>query len=256
MKTPITAGAAIFTVLTTDLLSESDRAMLRAEIAKFPHPSKVREIANELGFAAVATDPRGRCVTLMYKGVEVALLYKRLTQEFEVTKFDTAPSVFLKEPDDAWMLIDLLNVTQDVSADAVSKALSVSDEELRRARACIQQLLATVDAQSAAVAELTLRVEALRDAKREGRKLKDKDPGSITVTPFPEEIVRQMPKAKRTPRSTSVKAAPVKAAKSAKVKKTTKVKSAPAGPDSSVKPKGKWRPVSKGKLKAKTKSKR
>lgn len=122
-----------YKVLQADLIrgSEKERA---AAIASFVMSDQdAHKLAGHEGFSYQGLDMRGRCGVIRYKGMEVALLFKREVVQLTPGPADPVPERALKEPADAWIQISLLNT------DDADKQKGIG-ERLRQAMAQVDRL--------------------------------------------------------------------------------------------------------------------
>lgn len=104
-----------YRVLQVDMLKQSDREKASTIISFVQSDSDAYKLAGHDGFAYKDLDLRRRVGVVTYRGVEVALLFKREIIEREPGPADPVPECVLKDPNDAWLQIDLL------SADPVER---------------------------------------------------------------------------------------------------------------------------------------
>jgi hypothetical protein len=76
-------------------------------------------------------DHMGRVVALKYKGVEVAVFVKRQITEVEPVFDDPIPEGVIKDPQDAWVRLDLLGVSARKASSLVGRQKKSIEEELR-----------------------------------------------------------------------------------------------------------------------------
>ena len=76
-------------------------------------------------------DRMGRVVALKYKGVEVAIFVKRQIIEVEPVFDDPIPEGVIKDPQDAWVRLDLLSVSAKKSSSLIGRQKKSIEEELR-----------------------------------------------------------------------------------------------------------------------------
>jgi molecular chaperone GrpE (heat shock protein) len=122
-----------YKVLQADLIkgSEKERA---AAIASFVMSDQdAHKLAGHEGFSYKGLDMRGRCGVILYKGMEVALLFKREVCQITPGPADPVPERALKEPTDAWIQINLLNTDESDRQKGVG-------EKLRQAMAQVDRL--------------------------------------------------------------------------------------------------------------------
>jgi hypothetical protein len=114
-------------------------------------------------------DQRGRAAVLKYKGIEVALYFKRQVGEVEPLPTDPVPEGVLKDPIDAWVRLDLTGQSARQTAGRVGKqkksveeALTLAQQELLVKQALIDRLETDVFQLSKEVEKLMLDVARLK----------------------------------------------------------------------------------------------
>jgi molecular chaperone GrpE (heat shock protein) len=126
-------GTPKYRVLQVDMLKQADREKAATIISFVQSDSDAYKLAGHDGFAYKDLDLRRRVGVVTYRGVEIALLFKREVLEMEPGPADPVPERTLRDPVGAWIQIDLLN------ADAVEKRKGIGDR-LSAAIAQVQRL--------------------------------------------------------------------------------------------------------------------
>jgi molecular chaperone GrpE len=126
-----------YKVLQSSMVRSSDKERI-CSIASFVRTGEeAYKLAGHDNFFYQGLDRHGRCGVVRYNGIEVALLFKREIVEVEPGPSDPVPERTLKEPAEAWIQINLLDIEQHVQesslADRFRKALSTI-ENLRLLR--------------------------------------------------------------------------------------------------------------------------
>ncbi len=102
--------SAVYRLLQTDLMSESAKQQA-ASIASFiQNPEDAGTFVGRDGFTFEMTHERFG--VLKYHGIEVLGLFKRQTATLTPNEADPVPEKLMREPVDAWVRIDLLNVEE------------------------------------------------------------------------------------------------------------------------------------------------
>ncbi len=124
--------SAVYHVLQTDLMSESAK-QYAATVASFVRkPEDVSTIAGHNGFTFEMLV--GRFGILKYHGIEVLGLFKRQTATLVPNDADPVPEKLMREPVDAWVRIDLLNLEDAVVQGGIAKRMTylmLENEQLR-----------------------------------------------------------------------------------------------------------------------------
>lgn len=102
-----------YKLLSADLLKQTDREHAAAVASFVATGEEAYKLAGQEGFRYVDLDLRRRIGVVEYKGVEIALLFNRQITELEPGPADPVPQRALKNPDNAWLVVDLLD-TDDV----------------------------------------------------------------------------------------------------------------------------------------------
>lgn len=95
-----------FEVLTTDLMKSEDKEKVLAAVTGYKHPGMVLPP----GFLLKAIDTFGRVYVVLYRGIEVLLLFKRATSPLSNLHLDVSPKAYLRNANEAWVSIRLLDV--------------------------------------------------------------------------------------------------------------------------------------------------
>jgi molecular chaperone GrpE len=110
-----------YRVLQVDMLKPADREAAAAIISFVQSDSDAYKLAGHDGYAYKDLDLRRRVGVVTYKGVEVALLFKREIVEREPGPGDPVPECVIKDPAGAWIQVDLL------ASDVVEKRKGIGD---------------------------------------------------------------------------------------------------------------------------------
>lgn len=100
------SNLAQFDILTTDLLSVEDRKKIIADVINIQNPKQ----ALPAEYTLKLLDHYGRVAVVMYRGVEVLLLFKRMTSKHSILHLEVGPKVYLKNLDEAWIAYKLMNL--------------------------------------------------------------------------------------------------------------------------------------------------
>jgi len=98
-----------YQVLQVDMMKSVDRERAAAVASFVRSGEEAYHLEGQEGFSYKDLDLRGRCGVVLYRGIEVALLFKREIIEREPAPAEPVPERVLKEPVDRWMSIDLIN---------------------------------------------------------------------------------------------------------------------------------------------------
>jgi hypothetical protein len=152
-------------------LSDADKAIVRAQLAKFTSAWDAYTTHQDKGFAKVSLSHNGRVYSLQYRGIEVALLVRRHSSVIELTGVETAPAVVLKSEEDEWVLIDLLQAQDALVEHTLTKALSTAQVEIKQLQATLAQQNSILEMKGALLNSLENAVQDYkdRDAKRAKR---------------------------------------------------------------------------------------
>lgn len=156
-----------YKVLQVDMLKQQDREAA-ASVTSFMNSSEdAHRLAGQAGFSYRDLDLRGRCGVVVYKGVEVALLFKREMLELEPGPADPVPQNVLKEPSEVWLKVDLL------SAEPVEKRKGLGDR-LSKAMEQVSRLSILWEEQKSKRARAEEEAEKLRKDAELARGLREK----------------------------------------------------------------------------------
>lgn len=222
MKAPISQGPREFPVLETDMLRDEDKALIRAELAKFKTAYDLSQHAGDNGFALTSLDPRGRVRVISFKGIEVALMFQRRAMKLNLGPCETTPGTYLRSLDEAWMRTDLLDVSATKVVVAEGQTLATALEELRQAKSTIEHMQRETSAQRLVINQQTQTIEVMTDRLK--KKLKKAVPATPAPTLTYDHIKPpkvKVPKVKAAPKKPAPKKtpAPVKKGKGQKTRK-------------------------------------
>jgi len=97
-----------YTCLTVDHMSKVNHDMVNATLKTIVSATDARLLPDGVnGWACECLDQNGRVYVLKYKGIEVALFFKRQLTEIKLNPGDRYPEGVMKEPDDAWQRLDI-----------------------------------------------------------------------------------------------------------------------------------------------------
>lgn len=118
------------TYIQSALLPPEDRAVLLSAIAHIKTGPQAYEQAKVVGFGARPLDHFGRVVVLTWRGVEVLVLFKRLTQTLEITHTSLGAAATIQSEDDAWTVLDVFNVPIDTAVSILTRRLGEQGTKL------------------------------------------------------------------------------------------------------------------------------
>ena len=94
-----------YEILTSDLLDHKDRDKIMAVIANVRSPSSPLEE----NFALKYLDHYGRVAIVTFRGMEVMLLFKRMTSKMSILELGVGNQAFLKNSEEAWISYPLIS---------------------------------------------------------------------------------------------------------------------------------------------------
>lgn len=101
-----------YTVLTVSQMSEQDKHMVQASLKTITTGPEAMVLPDGVnGWACVTLDLRGRAFLLSYKGIEVALFYKRQLTEIKLEPGDRFPEGVCQDPNEAWQRLDIIGLS-------------------------------------------------------------------------------------------------------------------------------------------------
>jgi molecular chaperone GrpE len=117
------AGSPKYKVLQADMLKQQDKEKAAAVSSFVTSGEEAYKLQGQDGFAYRDLDLRGRCGVVCYKGVEVALLFKREVVEREPFVGEPVPERVLSQPSDAWLQINLINTEAATQQKGIGERL-------------------------------------------------------------------------------------------------------------------------------------
>lgn len=229
-----------FPVILSDLLKVEDRAKLLAILAGFKTGAQAHAAARELGFGVEVMDNRGRVVLLKWRGADVALLYQRTITMVTVLPQESV-GASIKKPDDAWVMLNLVNMRYDQELHALRERVGVAEQTAASATGLLSSIRNEAEQKGLALDDHVTRVafleqelkqykEAVRVLEKGGKPViykvrpkekekvdKKRGPTNWNSTIQPKAKVKA--KKKATPKKKPAKKAPVKAKVKPKKKK-------------------------------------
>lgn len=121
-----------YRVLQADMLKPVDREKAATITAFIQSDTDAYKLAGHDGFAYKDLDIRRRVGVVTYRGVEVALLFKREVIEQEPGPADPIPEKVIKDPAGAWMQIDLLDTSPVERRKGIGDRLSSALAQVSR----------------------------------------------------------------------------------------------------------------------------
>lgn len=112
---------AQYLIVATDLLATKDKEKIIAEIVNIKTPKTVLPE----NFTIKWLDHYGRVAIILYRGIEVLLLFKRMTSLLSSLTLDIAPRAFLKNDDEAWEAFKLVEAYTGVPIGERIKELEI-----------------------------------------------------------------------------------------------------------------------------------
>jgi hypothetical protein len=117
-----------YLVIATDLLAAKDKEKILAEVVNIKTPKPPFPD----NFTVKWLDHFGRVAVITYRGAEVLLLFKKMTSQLSTLSLEVAPRAYLKNDDDAWEAIKLVDIYTGVSigerVKELEKAIKQKDQ--------------------------------------------------------------------------------------------------------------------------------
>jgi len=130
------------TVLTINQMSEADKRFVQATLKTIvtgPDAFVLPDGTN--GWACSKLDLQGKSYVLSYRGIEVALFYKRQLHEIALQPGDRYPEGVCQDPKEAWMRLDFLGL----SAEKANFVLGTEHKRLNEENKILKDRLQTLD---------------------------------------------------------------------------------------------------------------
>lgn len=209
-----------FTVITSDMMKQEDRANILALLTDVRNGTNARAKAMQKGFTTDVLDNHGRVVVLRWKGMEVALLFKRATHTVEIAPAEPTPSVHINDHEQAWVVFNLLGINYNQELQALTERATAAELALARTRSFITTVQQENEQKGNVLIELEQKIAALETeletyhtAEKKSRTLPDgrqllvrvkyKTRTKIIQAPAPiKKIVKKTAPAKATAKTT------------------------------------------------------
>ena len=107
---------------------------------------------------------------LKYKGLEVAVFWKRQTSEVTPDPSDPVPEGVLESPDDVWARLDLFNKSPRQLVNVVANDLETLQREHVACKIHIEAQARIIEANNKTIASLQGKLSALEAKTKQGRK--------------------------------------------------------------------------------------
>lgn len=170
MKQQISSKLMEFTTLTTEIMSSADKANVLAALSKVQTLAEAKALAQKEHFACRDIDHQGRVKVITYRGVEILLMYRRMTSSVPLSESHGTPSFSLTNMDDVWLLVNLANISNQNTL----KGLFQEIERLKNSLARHEALQASSDllasSQTDSIAKLEERCNMLMQETKEVQK--------------------------------------------------------------------------------------
>jgi molecular chaperone GrpE (heat shock protein) len=140
------ADTVKYKVLEISGLNKIDRLKVAQQIVLIATGKDASELPVREGWGYKVLDMHGRVGVLTFRGMEVAVFYKRQTMDIIPEDTDPVPEAVLEDPADAWMRLDLTGSSARRASDRVSKTHSEIGKTL-------EVLKDRVDAQDMAITQ-------------------------------------------------------------------------------------------------------
>jgi hypothetical protein len=121
-----------YKLLQAEMVSGKDRELASAVSSFVLSGDDAYKLAGHQGFAYKVIDQKGRCGVVTYNGIEISLLFKREIIEREPWPSEPIPVSALHDPKDAWLRIDLLDISEIEKHKGLSEKLRQSMERNER----------------------------------------------------------------------------------------------------------------------------
>lgn len=198
-----------YKVLQASMVRESEKERASSIAAFVRTGEEAHKLAGHDDFSYFGLDVRGRCGVVKYKGIEVALLFKREVVEVEPGPADPVPERTIKDPADAWIQVSLLNedakaenkgivdrLRQAIKSAENFKLLWSSESDARKRaesdfdkyqeeRVGLQKLPGRVDSLEKELEKKTLEIEGLTVRLKEEREGRRQDRVTVVRELFP-----------------------------------------------------------------------
>jgi len=150
-----------FVTLTTDAMSATDKAKVLADMSHIQTILEAKKLALEPNYALHNIDHSGRVKVLLYRGIEILMMYKRMTSSVPLSESHGTPSFRLNNLDDVWMLVNIANIKATTSLKAMFQSIELLKTQLaEKERAAAAQVI-LADAQTLGIEYLEGRIKTL-----------------------------------------------------------------------------------------------
>lgn len=171
-----------YTVLTIAHMSQIVKDTVHATLKTIVTADQAFRLPNGVnGWACEKLDLRGRVLVLSYKGVEVALFFKRQTTELRLIPGDRYPEGVMKESSETWQRLDIAGLSAKKANFVTVKMQERIEGDNEILQKQIQALQAMNDELENQVSKYLRRIEFLEKSRRgsngSGRNGKDKSKG-------------------------------------------------------------------------------
>lgn len=155
-----------YRVLTAKMLSKDDKAIVNKALAALHTPAQVEGLigkGSKWGYSKMM-GPRDVGV-ILYKGAEVALLYKRSTEEIRPMPCDPIPEGALENMDDVWVRFDLTGQSIRQQTATVKAQIAEQDKETQLLRVELEAAQRDIQAHLHTISTLRGQVAAKKAAE-------------------------------------------------------------------------------------------
>lgn len=147
-----------YKVLSVRLLSEEDKKIVAKEVVKLVTPADIKKLVGnpviKHGRLMPSMSSKWTYIpfgyympggVLKYKGIEVAVFYRRTIEEIPVEAHDPIPEGWLEKEEDIWARFDLTGQSARVISGSVRDDLVTMERNLAVANAEIKSLTALLE---------------------------------------------------------------------------------------------------------------
>jgi hypothetical protein len=139
------ASSQQYETIVTDMISPDDRAKLIVAMSTFRTGAQAKREASSKGLAYTPIDPLGRVGVLKYRGIEVALIFKRNTSKVTVLQMESLAAKPIKDTDESWLFINLLETGRDTLTRELQCKVAANDTAVAQYKGLIANMQQTLD---------------------------------------------------------------------------------------------------------------
>lgn len=162
-------------VIATDQIPDKDRPVIAAALKAFRNPSDLTQDWINKGYSIKWDSHTNRIAYVLWRGFEVRLFFKRMVQTLTMLPSETTLAVRLQAEDQAWLSIDLL----DVSISA--KLITELTDKIAHLEQTVKLRDASISQLSKASVALETELDSTQELNREQRKALAKGKKKLNV---------------------------------------------------------------------------